>query len=97
MILFQAIYFSLSMILLITQDLAAGRYLLVDIDDSQGISIFMYSSYKILIEYNIDTRWPKKIITLLIFLRSSTCQKIPDPESPSIRQNGHVKIDPYRY
>ena len=56
MILFQAIYFSLSMILLITQDLAAGRYLLVDIDDSQGILILTYNSYRIAIEYNIDTR-----------------------------------------
>ena len=49
MIWFQAIYFSLSMILLITQDLAAGRYLLVDIDDSQGILILTYSSYRIAI------------------------------------------------
>ena len=50
MIWFQAIYFSLSMILLITQDLAAGRYLLVDIDDSQGILILTYSSYTIAIK-----------------------------------------------
>ena len=51
MILSQAIYFSLSIILLITQDLAAGRYLLVDIDDSQGILILTCSSYMIAIEY----------------------------------------------
>ena len=51
MILFQAICFSLSMILLITQDLAAGSYLLVDVDDSQGILILTYSSHVIAIEY----------------------------------------------
>ena len=49
MILFQTIPFFLSMILLITVDLAAGRYLLVDIDDSQGILILTYSSYRIAI------------------------------------------------
>ena len=56
MILFQTIPFFLSMILLITVDLAAGRYLLVDIDGSKGIVMSTYSSNRIAIEYIIDSR-----------------------------------------